>query len=113
MFNLERDEANALLGCVGVLIWLAAIPLSYVLNGWALSVLWGWFIVQTFDTPILSIPAAIGVAMIASYLTKDSSLDDDAKSRKSTTERFIHALIVSVFHPLLAVGVGWVVLQFM
>lgn len=41
-----------------------------MMNGWALSKLWSWFIVSTFALPALTIPAAIGVALVVNYLTQ-------------------------------------------
>lgn len=59
--------ALAILGSivgVGLLMVFSAI-----FNGYALSVLWGWFIVPTFGLPALAVAPAIGVALVVSYLT--------------------------------------------
>ena len=44
-----------------------------MINGWALAKLWSWFMVQTFDLPVLSIPEAIGLSLVVSYLTHQTS----------------------------------------
>ena len=41
---------------------------STMFTGFVLTILWGWFIVTTFGLPQLSIPAAIGLALISGML---------------------------------------------
>lgn len=49
------------LAIVGV---VALLILSSVLNGWVLSILWGWFLVPTLKLPPLTVVQAIGIAMV-------------------------------------------------
>ncbi len=83
------------------------IAIAAVWSGLVLSILWGWFAVPTFGLPPLSIPAAIGVSMIASYLTYQYGLK--AEDDKDATK----ALMNVALRPLVALMVGWVVHQFM
>jgi len=102
-------------GCLASLIALISIPFAYVVNGWALATLWGWFIVPTFDVPTLSIPVAIGLAIVVGYLTKATPNLDSVKESKSSREAAVDilaAMFYSFLHPLVALGVGWIVLQF-
>lgn len=80
------------------------IPSVMVLNGFALSTLWAWFIVATFGVPVLSIPVAIGVCMIAAFLTKQYHKDE----REEST-----VYVYNVLRPLGALGAGYVVKSFM
>lgn len=84
---------------------IGIVSLLVVLNGWALSVLWGWFIVPLFGLPVLSIPYAIGIALIAGMLkghTKDPDTDDDKA-----------AVLAKIFlFPFIALFIGWIVKGF-
>ena len=80
------------LGLIPVLLW----------NGWAASVLWGWFIVPTFGAPAISISQAAGMALVVgAFRFKLSSPKDET----SLSMKIIAVLI----GPPLAVGLGWVV----
>jgi len=81
---------------------------SALFNGYALSVLWGWFIVPTFNSPQLSIPAAIGVSMIVGYLAKTIKVDDEDK-QKPFGETLFKGAVLSVLKPTIALMFGWVV----
>ncbi len=98
-------------GIVGIGLLLV---LSSIFNGYALSVLWGWFIVPTFGAPALGIVPAIGIAMVVSYLThqknesKKEDEDDDGIGVK------IFKLAIPVLgKPALALLFGWIVHLFM
>jgi hypothetical protein len=86
----------AVIGIVSALI---------VLNGWVLSILWGWFIVPLFGLPVLSIPYAIGMALIVGMFkgqTKDLSNDDEKV-----------AVVAKIFlFPFIALFIGWIVKGF-
>lgn len=80
-----------------------------VANGWALSILWGWFIVPIFGLPELSIPAAIGIAMIVNYMTYQEPGHADDR----TSDDKVKAFIVLCLRPLFAVFIGFIVKLFM
>ena len=103
--NLELKKALRDLW-IGLADLLIATPLLVLLNGWVLSVLWGWFAVPVFGLPALSIPAALGVQVIVSFLTKHHRKDIPDDER---IERLM-------FYTLRAFGwlaVGWVVQMFL
>jgi hypothetical protein len=83
--------------------WMALIASTAVWRGYVLSILWVWFIVRAFDAPPLSIPLAIGVSLIASFLT-----------HQWTTEKRKTSLIVSmaIFGPAMTLLIGWIVTKF-
>lgn len=55
------------------LLDFAAFIASIVFSGYVLSVLWGWFVMPMFFVAALNIPSAIGVMMVARYVTKQLS----------------------------------------
>ena len=48
---------------------IVAMVVGYLLNGLALKMLWGWFMVPTFGLPTLSLAQAIGVGIMVGFLT--------------------------------------------
>ena len=83
------------------------IVLSNIWSGYVLSVLWSWFMVPAFGLPTLSIPLAIGIAIIISYMTRD--LTNTEKNKKSASEVLALAIGWAIFKPALALMIGWVV----
>jgi hypothetical protein len=64
----SMDFLILVIGSVGIISVLLAV--GALLNGWALTLLWSWFVVPTFpDLPVLSLGQAIGLGMIISFLT--------------------------------------------
>ena len=47
---------------------LLAYPFLALYHGFALSLMWGWFVVPAFSVPALSVIDAIGVSLIVSTL---------------------------------------------
>ena len=87
------------------------IVLSALVNGWTLSILWKWFMVPVFGLPMLSIPQAIGIAMVIGYLTFQNN--DAQEKERSTTERVIFWVALIVLRPLITLAFGWIVHQYM
>lgn len=85
---------------------LAWLVYGVTMNGWALSKLWAWFVVKTFDAPPLTIPAAIGMALIVNYLT--IKLDAE-KDKKPWSKTLLEGAIISTVKPLAALGFGAIV----
>ncbi len=82
----------------------ALVVCMVIFEGYALSILWGWFVVPTFGAPELSIPVAIGIAIPIGMMTKNITPTQDGKAG----EQFAQAIL----RPLFALGCGWIVLQF-
>ena len=80
-----------------------------VINGWAFSVLWGWFVASTFGLPTLTIPVAIGLALTIGFLLP---MTDSDTGGKGFGELMIEAFIKVVMKSLLCVATGWLILQF-
>ena len=95
-------------GIIGVGILMV---FSSIFNGYALSVLWGWFIVPTFGAPSLDVVPAIGISMVVSYLTYQihSSEEEEIPFGAKITR----GVTVAIMKPLLALFFGWIVHLFM
>lgn len=99
---------------VSVLIYSCIIipifTLSSILNGYVLSVLWGWFMVPIFHLPSLSLAQAIGVSIVVGMLTRKTAAngnkDEDMK------KLFKELVIESLLYPVLVLAIGAVVHQF-
>lgn len=101
-------DFQAFLGAVA----MAAVAIigGWLLSGWVLTILWGWFIVPTFGLPRLGIAPALGVSLVVGYLTRHWV---DVKSPERTSaERWTRTFAITL-SPLLSLGMGWVVHLFM
>jgi hypothetical protein len=91
--------------------FIVLMVIAAILNGWGLSVLWGWFFVPTLGLPQLGVVQAIGIAMVVGYLTYQH-IDTQPKDGEAM-EKLVNAGITSVIRPVFAVAFGWVVHSFM
>ena len=103
----KDDSAAALLGCVLLLI---SLPFSALWSGYVLSVLWGWFIVPTFEARPLAVLPAIGLALVVGYLTKQEQQTEDTRDKD---DKIISALVHMFLSPLIALLFGWILHSFM
>lgn len=78
---------------------IIAVPTT-IWNGYVLSILWGWFIVPTFEAPTLSVGYAIGFTMIVSYLTHPINLFK--KDNKEWKNWFIEIASLGALKPAIA-----------
>lgn len=90
---------------LGFFVLLVIAP---ILNGWALTKLWAWFIVPTFGVPQLHLAAAIGLAMTVAYLTHQN-----IKGAQRTKEENYWLIASVVTRPLLVVLFALIVKQWM
>lgn len=93
---------NEFMKFIGVLV---IVTLSIIFGGYAFATLWDWFIVTKFGMPSLSIAESIGVGMVVSYATHQVNLKDKDRTASDL-------LTIGIVKPLAALGIGWVVLQF-
>lgn len=92
---------------LGVPVLLA---LSAMWKGYVISVLWGWFVVPAFGLPPLSVPLAIGVALIVTLMTHQNPARQGAGGGKK--DDLAHAMWFAALLPLFGLGIGWVAKQF-
>ena len=81
-----------------------------ILRGYTLSIMWGWFIVTTFAIVPISVPAAIGINILAALFTKTPKRIDKDNVREDDV---MYGIVVSILWSVLALAVGYVVTKFM
>lgn len=89
-----------------VLFSVLFLVLAWILNGFALKILWGWFMVPVFSLPALTIPAALGIGIVVSFLTHHSGTTQQRGDRSWSAMHL-------VTRPILAVVLGAIVNLFM
>ncbi len=87
-----------------LIVFLLSIPAG-ILKAWVVLILWGWFVVPTFNLPELSVPLVYGMLVSVAFVKgyPDVEFDDDW-----VTKYITHFFIV----PFIVLGFGWVALQF-
>lgn len=78
-------------------------------SGFVLSILWGWFFVPALGVPVLSVPSAIGIALVVSYMTHQYQKKN--KSEIDGWEAVAESLAHMAMKPAFALLVGWIVKQ--
>jgi hypothetical protein len=104
--------AVALIWCVSLPFILANIVISPIVRGWVLVKLWAWFAVPTFGLPTIHIASAIGISLIAGYLTADQRRLKTESSGKPLVDTWT-AIALSILTPMLCLLFGWVVHHWM
>jgi len=101
----------------GIMKYLLLIPvfiityiLSVILYGWVFSILWSWFIVPLFSLPVLSVPEAIGIAMIIKMITYQ--YQDPSIGNKSIIELIGNLIGIAIIAPFIILFTGWIVTLF-
>jgi hypothetical protein len=94
---------GVLILCLGI---AGVILLSAIWEGYALAVLWGWFIVPVFKLPELRVPVAMGLVLIISFLSHGSS-----PQKNEDLEWWVPLLTLAI-KPLLVLGFGWLIKLF-
>ena len=69
---------------------------SAVWSGIVLKALWAWFMVPTFGLPDLSLPVAIGVGLVVSFLTHQYVHTKDEDLPRMLFDEFLYPLIALV-----------------
>lgn len=109
---LEKIMNTVFLGLIVILSTAGLFALASIVNGYVLSVLWKWFIVPVFGVTPISIPVAIGIALVVSFLTHKTSYTRNEKDKKSDLPT--PASFGSIFlFPTFALLFGWIVQMFM
>lgn len=94
--------------CISTIsIVVVGLIIATAMRGWALSLLWGWFIVPLFDAPQLTIVQAIGLSMVISF----NHFDQTQKKEKTESflEDFSRTVFVGSLHTLFVVLLGWII----
>lgn len=105
-------KSDKTLTCVGAIASvLALLVVSPLMNGWALSKIWNWFMPVIFNLPKLLLFQAIGVTMVFNLFTGKKTSSGKAEG-DSVGEVIGIALATAVLVPVLEVAMAWIVLQF-
>ena len=101
---MKTTKTEAFFSCLGI---LAYIPLMTIARGWALSVLWGWFVVPLFHLPAVGIIQAVALSLVMSLYAQTSH--DDPEREGTEWVWYLSGTLVA---PFVAVGIGWVLKAF-
>ena len=112
---MDKETENILAGgiaCLGILAYVFILLVGgSIVSGWVLSILWGWFVVPLFSLPHLSIPYAIGLGTVVSMF-KNTNMDFKKENDESSVMQAVRLIFKLFIPPLVALGIGWIVLQF-
>jgi hypothetical protein len=81
------------------LVLLLILPFTMAWFGFVVSIMWGWFVAPITGWPDLTLPAAIGIVLVADLFSRSDSCDE------STAERVFYGFLKS----LMLLGIGWLV----
>lgn len=90
---------------IALFILLVFGPVAY---GYALSVMWAWFVVPTFGLPALSIPLAVGLAMTVRMVTNQSETSRNDGDEHPVAKAIAYGLLA----PMFGLFLGWIVTLF-
>lgn len=89
-----------------LLLW----PVSAIVQGFCLKILWGWFMVTTFAMQALTIPQALGLALTVSYITHQV---ESRKAKEGESYGPIELLVGGMLRAVIVLFIGWVYHLFM
>lgn len=99
--------------CFGYTVYaFILIAVGTLLNGWALSTIWNWFIPPVFGITTLTMWQAVGVSMVFSLFNGTKTQSSNSNGSKTSREVFIESAVTVVLTPVLSVFMAWIVLQF-
>lgn len=109
-----RDNEHSFWTAIGLIaVFLVGVPLSAVFSGYALSIMWGWFVVPAFKIPALNIPQAIGIQLIIGYLTKQAEPETEEEKKRTAGQKLIVAIGTAILKPSFALFFGWIITKFL
>lgn len=88
----------------------AAMAVAVTLNGYVISIIWGWFIVPIFGLPPLAIAEAVAVVLVARVIANPVS---KSSGKTPDWEEWLSDFIAySVLGPFMILGLAWIVRLF-
>lgn len=97
---------NPLSFLTSFLLAAVVLALAVLLEGYILSVMWGWFMAPVFSLPRLGIAPAIGIALVINFLTHQHVPSDKKVDLGEVLWRIF-------FTPFSALFIGYIVHSFM
>ena len=91
-------------------VFFIVITINALMHGYALSVLWQWFIVPVFGVGSITIPLAIGLSLAGGFLSNTGN-SKGSEGRKSS-DIMLEAFTMSFAKSFGSIAIGWVVLRF-
>lgn len=88
---------------------IVVIGLLSIWEGFVLTKLWAWFVVPTFGLPVLTIPIAIGLALLVGLLAHQMRNDSGETTSEATVKLFAYGFVNSG----IVLALGWVVTLFL
>jgi hypothetical protein len=96
-------------GCLASVLAMMALPPMVLLDGWALSLMWGWFVVGPTGWAAIGVWEAAGLMAIKPIVSlRRSAADQKAEKDEGPTKSLFMSLFMSVFATLFSLGLGWV-----
>lgn len=87
------------------LMWTCMIAVPMVIwNGFALSLVWKWFMSDVFHLPEITIAQAIGLAIVAGFFVQIKDTDDIHNE-----ERLFKLAVGGTMKPGFLLLLGWIV----
>ena len=107
--STKNEQKMALIGLVAL---MCMMPMSIFYFGFVFMRLWEWFIIPTFaQAPALTITRAIGVTIVIRFATFQFS---PSYEKKGDVGDIISKEAGKMFmYPVLVLGIGYIVSQFM
>jgi len=110
---MDDNAITVIFKAVGIIFSvLAASAILMVWGAFVLVYLWGWFLVP-YGAPVLTLWPAMGIWIVASYLTHQSTDVDLARREVSQWERWVSILGYPMLRPALMLLMGWCVSRFL
>ena len=53
---------------IGLVVLFVGYPLAILYGGWITTKLWAWFVVPTFDAPMISWAVAVGLELLVMHM---------------------------------------------
>lgn len=97
---------------VGTAIWQICVLVTLlgagsISRGYIFSILWEWFVSLKFGLPTLSVPEAIGIALVMAFFSS-KELKENVPFKKAVKTWFSMAVAI----PLVLLGFGAIVRMF-
>lgn len=107
--NKHYEGVWALAALIAVVAFVvASVAVIAIWWGYALSILWAWFIVPLGASP-LSVAHAYGVTLVAGLLMGTRGINAKQNEDKDAWKV---QLVIAFLYPLLALGLGYVAVGF-
>jgi len=86
---------------------LGTLAVVMLVQGWSVAVLWGWFVAPRIEFPLHTVEA-IGIMVLFTMLKGYTPSKEE-----ETTEKVVGRGLMSAFHALFVLGIGWIVHLFL